>query len=269
MGEDNNNSFAEKIGSNRQTVANMIASGKLSGDFINLLLNVFPKLSLDWLIKGEGEMFKSDTPIMTISRTEPQDADKWQMPKVIYEDRKTGEENILYVPVAAYAGYLRGYGDPEYIDHVETYRLPNLKGSTYRMFQVKGDSMYPTLKDGDIVVAEWVPEKVNGIRDERVHVLVTESEGIIVKRAINATRQLGVVNAKSDNIGKDKSNRPLYPTISLDPKTIKEVWYARGYFSYSFTAPNDTYNRLTSLEIEFELIRNEFQNFKKLLPPKP
>lgn len=243
---DNPSSFAIKLTSNRQTVGNIIAGvNKPSYDFMLLLLKVFPDLSFDWLINGKGEPFHNSAPPMQVVRDS-------SMPKVVTVD-SSGDENILYVPIPARAGYLSGYGDPEYIEHVEAYRLPNLKNGTYRMFQVEGQSMYPTLKHGDIVVAEWV-ESIDDIRDERVHVLVTKQDGIVIKRAINAANKLGSVIAKSDN-----TNKGEYPNIEVRPNDIKEIWYARGFFSYSFASPSDTYIRLTNVEVELEAMKKAVQ----------
>src|SRR5688572_23410788 len=39
-----------------------------------------------------------------------------------------GRPDIPFVPLKAAAGYLNGYGDPEYIDELNTFTLPMLTG---------------------------------------------------------------------------------------------------------------------------------------------
>src|SRR6202008_3862673 len=75
-----------------------------------------------------------------------------------------GNENILYVPVKARAGYLLGYGDPEFIETLPSFRLPGLNNATFRMFEVEGPSMAPNIMSGDRIIGEWV-ESLDDIRD--------------------------------------------------------------------------------------------------------
>src|SRR5690606_12945511 len=49
------------------------------------------------------------------------------------------EDNVEMVPVRAKAGYLAGYGDPEYISTLPVFQLPQLpRDRKYRMFQTEG-----------------------------------------------------------------------------------------------------------------------------------
>jgi transcriptional regulator with XRE-family HTH domain len=62
------------------------------------------------------------------------------------------EERISMVGKKASAGYLNGYADPEYMENLPNFRLPNLSGNqTYRAFEISGDSMLP-LMPGTIIV---------------------------------------------------------------------------------------------------------------------
>ena len=66
------------------------------------------------------------------------------LPPIVTIDTQ-GHENIVLVPIKARAGYLSGYADPGYIQKLPAYRLPGLNYGTYRLFEVEGLSMYPTL----------------------------------------------------------------------------------------------------------------------------
>src|SRR5690606_16107743 len=63
------------------------------------------------------------------------------------------KENIELVPVKASAGYLNGYGDPEYVAELPKFSLPMFNQGTYRAFEIKGDSMLP-LPSGSIIIGE-------------------------------------------------------------------------------------------------------------------
>ena len=62
---------------------------------------------------------------------------------------------VRFVPVKAAAGYLAGYGDPEFVDELNTFTLPMLGPGQYRAFEILGDSMLPT-PSGSVIVGEKV-----------------------------------------------------------------------------------------------------------------
>lgn len=173
------------------------------------------------------------------------------MPRVITVD-SVGKDNVTLVPVRARAGYLSGYGDPEYISDLPVYSLPNLKNGTFRAFEVEGHSMSPTLKNHDIVVGEWV-ENLDHIRDDRVHIIVTKDQGILVKRVINRISKYNLIVCKSDAV----FNKDHYPNIQVNPNDILEVWYGRLYISADFRAPNDMLHRLNDLEVEVDILKKK------------
>ena len=65
--------------------------------------------------------------------------------------------DIQIVPVKAAAGYLAGYGDPEFLDELNTFTLPMLAPGNYRAFEIVGDSMLPT-QSGSVIVGEKVDD---------------------------------------------------------------------------------------------------------------
>lgn len=178
----------------------------------------------------------------------------YRMPKVITVDSQ-GNENVIMVPVKARAGYLSGYSDPEFISQLPAYRIPGLNNGTFRIFEVEGLSMYPTLHSADLVIGSYV-EQLGLLRDDRVHVVVTKNEGIVVKRVLNRIKTDGKLILKSDNY----KDRDQYPPIVCDPQDIIEIWYATGYISKQMKPPAEIYNRLIDLEGRFTILE---QNMKK------
>ena len=166
-----------------------------------------------------------------------------QMPKVITVDSR-GNDNILFVPVKARAGYLNGLGDPEFMESLPTFRLPGLDHSTYRMFEVEGPSMTPNLQPGDKVIGEWV-EDLMLLRDNHVYIIVHDG-GVVVKRIINRIKESGKILLKSDTI----AHRSEYPVVEIDPSDIKEAWYGKLKLSTDFTEPAEVYHRIADLETD-------------------
>lgn len=214
--------------------------------------NKFDEINSEWLLLGKGPMLKNETrpsvEIITPTKVKGRDL----MPKVVVVD-DADNDRIPLVPVKAQAGYLNGYGDPEYIEKLPTYSVPTLRNGTYRMFQVGGHSMYPTLQNNSYVVGEFV-ENWEQMSDNRIYVVVTSTEGIIVKRVINRLKEYESLYCKSDN--RD------YPHISVNVQDIKEVWECKMHLSFEFLDPVTNYQKIADLEIEMLKMREDFEDFK-------
>jgi transcriptional regulator with XRE-family HTH domain len=165
------------------------------------------------------------------------------IPRIITVDN-SGNDNIVYVPVKARAGYLLGYGDAEFMESLPTFRLPGLSNATYRMFEVEGPSMAPNVLHGDRIIGEWI-DQLDKIRDNRVYVVV-HTGGVAVKRVVNRLKERGKLYLKSDTI----AHRHEFPTLEIDPEDIKEVWYGRMKISSDFSEPAEVYHRLADLEMD-------------------
>ncbi|MEM6737763.1 MAG: LexA family transcriptional regulator [Bacteroidota bacterium] len=135
------------------------------------------------------------------------------------------EEFIELVPTKAAAGYTSGYADPEYLTELPRFHLPVLpKGSTYRAFEITGDSMLPILS-GSIIVGKYI-ERFENIKNGSTYVLVTKSEGVVYKRVFNYLEEKGKLFLVSDNRS--------YRAYELDPIDVVEVWEAKAYISVEF-----------------------------------
>ncbi|NOS92487.1 MAG: LexA family transcriptional regulator [Cyclobacteriaceae bacterium] len=198
----------------------------------NARLNVSPSvspMSLDQLNEPSGEYGN-------------------RVPKVVTVDN-TGRDNVAFVPVKARAGYLAGYGDPEFVETLPAYSLPGLNNGIYRMFELEGQSMVPSLYESDLVIGRFV-ENMREIRSDRVHVVVTKRDGVVVKRVINRIEKDGVLILNSDN----QRHKEDYPPIIVRPEDILEIWYAVVFMSRQFRAPGELYNRLIDVESRLTLM---------------
>jgi transcriptional regulator with XRE-family HTH domain len=142
-----------------------------------------------------------------------------------------GKENIELVPQKAAAGYLNGYSDPDYIQELPRFHLPILpQNSTYRAFEIVGDSMLPILP-GTIVIGSYVDD-VRDIKNGKTYILVTESEGIVYKRVFNYINDNGKLFLVSDN--------RQYAPYQIDIEDVLEVWAAKAYISVQFPDSNES-----------------------------
>lgn len=171
----------------------------------------------------------------------------YYVPRIVTVNER-GIDNTLYVPVKAQAGYLVGFGDPEYIETLPTFHMPGLTNNSFRMFEVEGLSMSPTLSDRDKVIGEWVPS-VDQIRDNRVYIMVLR-DGVVIKRVLNRVKERGKLYLKSDTL----THRQDYPIREVDPTDVLEIWYVRMKVSGDLSEPAEIYNRVADLEINMHEI---------------
>jgi transcriptional regulator with XRE-family HTH domain len=238
--------LSSEINIGRTTIANYEAG--ISEPNVDTLLTISKYFGIavgDLLSKNMEDISKSDEKDLMLKAAfqEKPRTGYSNIPRIITVDN-SGNDNIVYVPVKARAGYLSGYGDAEFMETLPTFRLPGLNNATYRMFEVDGPSMAPNVLHGDRIIGEWIDE-LDKIRDNRVYVIVHKG-GVAVKRVVNRLKERGKLYLKSDTI----AHRHEFPTMEVDPEDVREVWYGRMKISSDFTEPAEVYHRIADLETD-------------------
>ena len=123
------------------------------------------------------------------------------------------EDLIEIIPMEASAGYLRGYADPEYIEHLDKIKLPFLPTGTHRAFPIKGDSMLP-VKSGSYIVARFV-EEIGNLKDGKTYIVLTLNDGIVYKRVFNKIEEHNMLLLVSDNKKYDSYYVPVDEILEL------------------------------------------------------
>ncbi|HPS13701.1 MAG TPA: LexA family transcriptional regulator [Prolixibacteraceae bacterium] len=139
------------------------------------------------------------------------------------------EERIAIVPVKASAGYLTGRADREYMEQLPNFSMPVAelnKGKTYRVFQIKGDSMLP-VPPGSYIFCDYV-ESISGIREGKPYVVITADEGVVYKRVYLPNEKQLLL--KSDN--------PEYEPYTVEQSSVFEIWKAIGFLSFELPEPD-------------------------------
>lgn len=157
----------------------------------------------------------------------------------------SNRENVEFISQKASAGYVNGYSDPEFIQDLPKLSIPNLTGSTFRCFEVKGDSMFP-VNNKDLIVCRYV-SKSSEIKHGGTYVIVLKSEGIVYKRVFNFLSQEKLLLV-SDN--------PAYDPYSIDVDNVLEIW--------AFAARITFEENLKELPREYALESLVSQLFKKV-----
>jgi phage repressor protein C with HTH and peptisase S24 domain len=233
-------------------------NANLSSKNIEKIISCYTNLSPEWLISGTGKMYRDENVHLNVH------------PNVHLIDKKdhlkendllneAGEGygrkgNILLVPVKARAGYLAGYGDPEYIEKLEYYSIPGCRHGNYRMFEIEGDSMYPSLKDGDYAIGRAVTDCCQ-VKSGTIYIIVCREEGIVIKRVLNGHKLKGVIILNSDN-----EDKQLYPPIVIQGTAILECWELYKVITDPTVQEDPLVGRLNKIEKEWMEFR---QSFKK------
>lgn len=148
-----------------------------------------------------------------------------------------GRTDIPFVPVKAAAGYLAGYGDPEFIDELNTFTLPMLSGGNYRAFEIVGDSMLPT-PSGSVIVCEKV-DSADDLKNNATCIVVSRNEGIVYKRVQKNAKIRNKLTLVSDN--------PSYQPYTVSTEDVLEIWESQYIIAKASQQNRWDVNQLASL----------------------
>lgn len=139
----------------------------ISEDNIARFLAYATDINVEWLITGKGNMLKNTE---TGVQTEAAPA---------HSAPKNSKEGIPLIPLSAMAGAFTG--DTTVMEYeCERYIIPAFKGADF-LIQVKGDSMLPTYRSGDLVACQRVPLSDLFFQWNKTYVLDTK-QGPLIKR---------------------------------------------------------------------------------------
>ncbi|MEM7101761.1 MAG: S24 family peptidase [Bacteroidota bacterium] len=194
-------------------VINSILKGKrnITVDQINRLVEVYG-INANFVFGNSDTMFTKDL---------------GEIPASGYGDRQyEGRNNITLVPQKAMAGYALGHDDFEYWESLQKFSIPGIDGSNLIAFEISGDSMMPTITNGDTVICELL-EPGEPIRDNNVYVIVTDV--VVAKRIHQMKRnnQLTELRLISDN--------PTYQPYNIEIGEVRQLLRVKGRLTnYSF-----------------------------------
>ena len=144
------------------------------------------------------------------------------------------EELIVHVPLPAQAVYAAELGDPSFVQDLPTFSLPDYKYrvGTHRSFDVPGDSMEPTLFEGDKIVCSFLEPTLweTGLKDNYAYVIVTRSD-VVVKRVLNHLKDSKEIELISDNA--------FYESYRVPMNDLREIWYVRARITPFLPTPKN------------------------------
>lgn len=122
--------------------------------------------------------------------------------------------NISLVPDKALAGYAVSHQDPEYLNNLQRFSIPGLEGSL-KAFEISGDSMMPTITNGDLVICEEV-DRGAPLRDNHVYVVVSD---VVVAKRIQQIK----VDHKIKRLRLISDNGEVYKPYTMEVEDIRQI----------------------------------------------
>lgn len=182
-------SFERSLSFSNGSIASQINNNKSIGsDRLEKILNSNPELSAEWLLTGNGDMIKSNQP--TIQQ--------------LYHPKSTEliqeEQTVNLYDFEASAG-LRTLFDNGRANVIDTIRIPNLPKCDGAI-HIVGDSMYPLLKSGDIVLYKEINLDVRNIYWGETYLLSyyeDEEDVAVVIKYVQRSEEPGCIKLVSHN----------------------------------------------------------------------
>ena len=204
--------FESLIGSSDGKIAKFIASNSsLKSDTLIKVMEIFPHLSINWLLTGEGEML--------LSSSDKHEGTTKELRRNLEETTDLSKAGIPLIPVDAVAGF-NGIDSPTIQIHdCQRYLVPEFQQLNAEfMIRVSGSSMYPKYSSGDILACRKLTS-YNFIQWGKIYVIDSE-QGAMVKRLFPCDEQPDCVTCKSDN--------PNYPPFKLPTTEIRSLSIVLG-----------------------------------------
>ncbi len=194
----NKSELGEKLGTYNHVINSILRGNR------NITLNQLQRLLEEFPIDANYLFGRTDTMFL----------DEPGVPTRSFEERSFGPRaNITLVPATAQGGYALEPQNPHLLEEFPRFSLPHMQGELLA-FEVEGDSMHPTITDGDIVVCEPL-ERGAPIRENHVYVLVTDA--VMVKRVVPIKRGSQVTGLRlvSDN--------PVFQPFEIGVEELRQI----------------------------------------------
>lgn len=204
---------AIKIGLKSATYLSDVLNGRhpVSEQISDSLVKAFPEYSKDWLLTGEGTMLVGESDVKANAKELDPEGLNWI--------------SVPVIPFRAMAGSTGWYEDvfaDEWKEKRTVIAPLGAKAIDHAIFTVTGDSMEPTLIEGDEILAKHVPfdcYKENRLRiyNYSIWIIATKSEGILIKNITEHDVENHTITCHSFN---DK-----YSDFVLDLSEVKDIYH--------------------------------------------
>lgn len=185
--------FIVQIGMSESSFKGAAKQTPINSNAVGEVLKLIPDANMKWVLMGEGEPILPDAKELPVV--------KELQSFYLKTDKGIDQQIIPLYNLEATAGLVSLFTDHNDIEPIDTIRIPNLPKCDGAVF-VAGDSMYPLLKSGDIVIYKKIQDFQNDIfwgQMYLVSVTVNEEEYVMVKYVQKSDKGEEYITLVSEN----------------------------------------------------------------------
>ena len=186
--------FENSIDASRGSISKAVKDNKSIGsNVLEKIFQVYSDLNPVWLLTGEGNMLIDNNSDAIAN-------ERIIRTFTLKTDTNIDSQQIPLYDLEAVAGIVPLFNEGKAAvpsDHISIPHLPKCDGAIY----VTGDSMYPLLRSGDIVLYKEVKDIVNNIFWGEMYLLSIDNEGeeYITVKFIERSEEPGMIKLVSEN----------------------------------------------------------------------
>lgn len=206
----NKRAFSQAVGVSPTVIENVVGArhGNPSFEVLRKVLYALENINPDWLILERGEMYISDKSFKV-----PENGVLLLNDSI---EKKHARQLIPIYNISAAAGLVSLFNDPTGYTPIDYISLPNTGKVDGGIFAF-GDSMYPLIKSGDIVVYRRIQDMVNSIFYGEMYLISYDMEGeeFIVIKYIQKSDDPNYIKLVSQNQNHQPKDIPLSKVKAL------------------------------------------------------
>ena len=147
--------FEQSIGASNGAIGRAINKGSdISASWVSKIIETYSEINANWLMTGKGSMLHD----LDIQLATPTVQSKFPLST----DCSVAQQSIPLYELDATAGLVSLFDTATHHTSISYLQIPDLPPCDGALY-VRGDSMYPLLKSGDIVLYKEVPNLAAGI----------------------------------------------------------------------------------------------------------
>jgi len=174
-----NKEFAQRLGLKPSTISDYLHGRGNPSDTVLILISKTFNVNPEWLKTGQGEMFLKA------------EEDIYNNPNI---------EQIVWYPVVAKvgAGFPEDNSQVEVLEHIPLPVSMNLDKSKHFIVKVKGESMEPTLHDGDYIIAKYFYNDAKDLPNKKIVIVRDDKGELYVKRIYKGKNGIAFISDNPD-----------------------------------------------------------------------
>ena len=224
----------------------------IQSKWVAKIIENYPQYNPTWLLTGRGDMRVKGEPATTAPigvAEEPQAKYARLAPTVIEINPEVSKTNTLIADVKASAGLGNIEESHQALENLPAIHLPNAPLGLNIAFQIKGDSMYPTIRNMDFVVGNQITDLAD-IRDGHTYIIVDESQGVLCKRLYRRSSCWSIVS----------DNSSIYPPYDRSDDKILAFFHAFCRWSSDFQNQHaNTRADIQEMKKDIEVIKGKIK----------